>query len=460
MRDRFGYRRTADLAQHQGRPKEKVDRRALDFQPDAVEVELRRVPAAARVALYAILLIIATAIVWAWWAKIDRTVTARGKLVSQSRTIVKQPYRPSVIRTLDVRAGDVVQEGDIIASLDPTLTEADQGQLLAKAALLSAELSRLDAESAGVDFAPRAAERDAVIQQVALFQRRELEKAAALEGFEARLKTLESQAAVAAAQEAQIVASLALADSKLQTAIRLVQRNAGSMITQQEAETEVEKLKAQRREKIEEAEGYRRQQRVVENERLQYLSSRATQVEDRRLEVKNELEQLRFEIQKANRVAEFDAFYAETDGVIMDVTQKSVGSIVETAEVLFTLVPTDEGLDIELELSAEDIGWVHLGQAVRAKLDPFPFQRHGTMQGELISISPDAFQREMNGRTEVYYRVRVAITDNRLRNLPEGFRLVPGITTTAEIRIGERTVLSYLTDPFHRALDESLKEPN
>ncbi|WP_299500694.1 HlyD family type I secretion periplasmic adaptor subunit [uncultured Roseobacter sp.] len=460
MRDRFGYRRTADLAQHQGRPKEKVDRRALDFQPDAVEVELRRVPAAARVALYAILLIIATAIVWAWWAKIDRTVTARGKLVSQSRTIVKQPYRPSVIRTLDVRAGDVVQEGDIIASLDPTLTEADQGQLLAKAALLSAELSRLDAESAGADFAPRAAERDAVIQQVALFQRRELEKAAALEGFEARLKTLESQAAVAAAQEAQIVASLALADSKLQTAIRLVQRNAGSMITQQEAETEVEKLKAQRREKIEEAEGYRRQQRVVENERLQYLSSRATQVEDRRLEVKNELEQLRFEIQKANRVAEFDAFYAETDGVIMDVTQKSVGSIVETAEVLFTLVPTDEGLDIELELSAEDIGWVHLGQAVRAKLDPFPFQRHGTMQGELISISPDAFQREINGRTEVYYRVRVAITDNRLRNLPEGFRLVPGITTTAEIRIGERTVLSYLTDPFHRALDESLKEPN
>ncbi|WP_299734537.1 HlyD family type I secretion periplasmic adaptor subunit [uncultured Roseobacter sp.] len=460
MRDRFGYRRTADLAQHQGRPKEKVDRRALDFQPDAVEVELRRVPAAARVALYAILLIIATAIVWAWWAKIDRTVTARGKLVSQSRTIVKQPYRPSVIRTLDVRAGDVVQEGDIIASLDPTLTEADQGQLLAKAALLSAELSRLDAESAGADFAPRAAERDAVIQQVALFQRRELEKAAALEGFEARLKTLESQAAVAAAQEAQIVASLALADSKLQTAIRLVQRKAGSMITQQEAETEVEKLKAQRREKIEEAEGYRRQQRVVENERLQYLSSRATQVEDRRLEVKNELEQLRFEIQKANRVAEFDAFYAETDGVIMDVTQKSVGSIVETAEVLFTLVPTDEGLDIELELSAEDIGWVHLGQAVRAKLDPFPFQRHGTMQGELISISPDAFQREMNGRTEVYYRVRVAITENRLRNLPEGFRLVPGITTTAEIRIGERTVLSYLTDPFHRALDESLKEPN
>ncbi|WP_300059980.1 HlyD family type I secretion periplasmic adaptor subunit [uncultured Roseobacter sp.] len=460
MPDRFGYRRTAELARQEGRPRAAVDRRALDFQPDAVEVELRRVPGAARVALYTILAVIAAAILWAWWAEIDRTVSARGKLVSQSRTIVKQPYRPSVIRTLDVRAGDVVQKGDIIASLDPTLTEADQGQLQARAALLSAELARLEAESAGERFAPEVAGRDAVAQQAALLQTRELEKAAALEGFAARLKTLDSQAAVAAAQEAQIVASLTLAETKLETAARLVARNAGSQITRQEAETEVEKLKAQQREKIEEAEGYRRQQRVVENERLQYLSSRATEVEDRRLEVKNELEQLQFEIRKANRVAEFDAFYAETDGVIMDVTQKSVGSVVETAEVLFTLVPTDEGLDIELELSAEDIGWVHLGQAVRAKLDPFPFQRHGTLRGELTSISPDAFQREMNGRTEVYYRVRVAITEDQLRNLPEGFRLVPGITTTAEIRIGDRTVLSYLTDPFHRALDESLREPN
>lgn len=460
MPDAFEYRRTADLVQHKGRPTEKVDRRALDFQPDAVEVELRRVPVAARVALYSILLLIFTAIAWAWWAEIDRTVTARGKLISQSRTIVKQPYQSSVIRSLDVRAGDVVRAGDMIASLDPTLTEADQGQLLARAALLGAELARLEAESAETPFIPENTDDDAVAQQVALSQRRELEKAAAIEGFGARLKTLESQAAVAAAQEAQIVASLALAETKLETAIRLVQRNAGSMITQQEAETEVEKLQAQRREKIEEANGYRRQQRVVENERLQYLSSRATQVEDRRLEVKNDLEQLQFEIRKANRVAEFDAFYAEADGVIMDVTQKSVGSVVETAEVLFTLVPTNEGLDIELELSAEDIGWVHLGQAVRAKLDPFPFQRHGTLQGELTSISPDAFQRDTNGRTEVYYRVRVAITDNALRNLPEGFRLVPGITSTAEIRIGSRTVLSYLTDPFHRALDESLREPN
>ena len=38
--------------------------------------------------------------------------------------------------------------------------------------------------------------------------------------------------------------------------------------------------------------------------------------------------------------------------------------------------------------------------------------------------------------------------------------MVPGITATAEVRIGKRTVLSYVTDPFHRALDESLKEPN
>ena len=144
----------------------------------------------------------------------------------------------------------------------------------------------------------------------------------------------------------------------------------------------------------------------------------------------------------------------------MDVTKKSVGSVVASAEVLFTLVPIDKGLDIELELTARDVGWVHVGQPARIKLDPFPFQRHGTLEGELSSISPDAFQRQVGGQTQVYYQARVAIKEDNLRNLPQGFELLPGITTTAEIRIGKRTVLSYITDPFHRALDASLKEPN
>lgn len=460
MSDPFGYRTTSVLIEESSKKTANVDRLAIPFQPDAVEVELRRLPFTARFALYTILFLLIAAIVWAWWAQIDRTVTARGKLVSQSRTIVKQPYRSSVIRSLNVRPGDVVAKGDMIASLDPTITQADQGQVQSRMVRLRAELERLDAERLDIEFEPKNPELPIYVLQLDVFEQRLAEYQAALDGYTARIDTLAAQYNIAAAQEAQIDALLSLAQQKLETSTRLAESNITSKVKRQEAETEVIRLQAAKLEKTEEQERYLRQQAVVEVESRQYLSGLARQIADRRLALTNEIDQLEFDLQKAQRFSDFDVFVAESDGIIMDVTKKSVGSVVETAEVLFTLVPIDEGLDIELELTARDIGWVHLGQPVRVKLDPFPFQRHGTLEGELASISPDAFQRQVSGQTQVYYQARVTITQDNLRNLPQGFDLLPGITTTAEIRIGKRTVLSYITDPFHRALDESLKEPN
>lgn len=460
MADPFGYRITSELVDKTSEKPKNVDRLAVPFQPDAVEVELRRLPFTARFALYSILFLLITAIVWAWLAQIDRTVTARGKLVSQSRTIVKQPYRSSVIRSLDVRPGDVVSRGDLIASLDPTLTQADQGQVQSRIDRLRAELERLNAERLDADFQPQNPTLPIYELQIAVFEQRRSERQAVLDGYAARIDALAAQHSIALAQEAQIDAQLDLAQKKLETAARLAESNITSKMKRQEAEAEVTRLQAAKLEKAEEQKRYLRQQAVVEVERRQYLSGLARQIADRRLALTNEIEQLEFELQKAQRFSDFDIFVAETDGIIMDVTKKSVGSVVETAEVLFTLVPIDEGLDIELELTARDIGWVHADQPVRIKLDPFPFQRHGTLEGELSSISPDAFQRQVSGQTQVYYQARVTITEDNLRNLPQGFELLPGITTTAEIRIGKRSVLSYITDPFHRALDESLKEPN
>lgn len=460
MADPFAYRTTIELVKERTTRPKNVDRQAAPFQPDAVEIELRRLPFTARFALYTILILLISAIAWAWWAQIDRTVTTRGKLVSQSRTIVKQPYRSSVILSLNVRPGDFVSRGDIIASLDPTITQADQGQVRSHLARLRAELERLDAELRGVDFKPQNPELPIYALQIAVFQQRRVEQQATLDGYAARKDALVAQYRITATQKDQIAAQLNLAQKKFEIADSLYKHQSGPEIKRREAETEFIRLQAAKTEKTEEQNLNLRQQTVVDVERRQYISGLKRQNADRILELSNQIEQLDFDLQKAQRYSDFDVFVAESDGIIMEMTKKSVGSVVETAEVLFTLVPIDEGLDVELELTARDIGWVHVSQPVRIKLDPFPFQRHGTLKGELSSISPDAYQRQLSGQTQVYYQARVTITQNNLRNLPKDFKLLPGITTTAEIRIGKRTVLSYITDPFHRALDESLKEPN
>ena len=96
------------------------------------------------------------------------------------------------------------------------------------------------------------------------------------------------------------------------------------------------------------------------------------------------------------------------------------------------------------------------------RLDAFPFQRHGLLQGRLRTVSEDAFVRRP-GQTAAgppnYYRARIELTTTQLRNVPEATRLLPGMGVRGEILVGDRRVITYFLYPLIRAFDESLREP-
>ena len=126
-----------------------VARLALEFQPDAQEIEQRPPPAMARVTLYVLLALIISAVAWSSVSFVDRIVVARGKLVTTASTVVVQPLETSVVRSLEAKVGDVVHAGDTLATLDQTFSEADREQLYAKLQSLAAQIARL--EALGVD---------------------------------------------------------------------------------------------------------------------------------------------------------------------------------------------------------------------------------------------------------------------------------------------------------------------
>ena len=103
-----------------------------EFQPDAVELEERVPPRIARLTLYGITLMIAAAVAWASLASIDEIVVAPGRLITKQPTIIVQPLETSIIRSIDVAAGDVVHAGQTLATLDPTFCQSDVDQQRAK----------------------------------------------------------------------------------------------------------------------------------------------------------------------------------------------------------------------------------------------------------------------------------------------------------------------------------------
>ena len=108
-----------------------------------------------------------------------------------------------------------------------------------------------------------------------------------------------------------------------------------------------------------------------------------------------------------------------------------------------------------------DVGHVKTGSRIRLKLEAWPFQKHGTLTGQLRTLSEDSFNPDpkKDGEARPHYKARIEITSTKLRDVPPSFRLIPGMSVTAEINAGERTILSYFLYPLLRGLDESIREP-
>jgi HlyD family secretion protein len=61
--------------------------------------------------------------------------------------------------------------------------------------------------------------------------------------------------------------------------------------------------------------------------------------------------------------------------------------------------------------------------------------------------------------TEPYYRARIVIDRVALRNEPAGFRVIPGMPVTTDIKVGKRTVLKYILGVMLPVTREGMREP-
>ena len=131
---------------------------------------------------------------------------------------------------------------------------------------------------------------------------------------------------------------------------------------------------------------------------------------------------------------------------------------------MIVLVPRDVPLQAEVNVEGRDVGQISVGQPVRIKFEPFPFQKYGTGAGTVRVISQDSFAPDP--KTEAarraiapYYRVLVDLSDVQLRLPAERAQLIPGMAVTAELKVGQRSVISYFLYPLLRGLDEGIREP-
>ena len=61
--------------------------------------------------------------------------------------------------------------------------------------------------------------------------------------------------------------------------------------------------------------------------------------------------------------------------------------------------------------------------------------------------------------TEPFFKTRIAVDQVKLHDVSAGFRIAPGMPVTADIKVGKRTVLTYLLGRVLPVASEGMREP-
>ena len=145
---------------------------------------------------------------------------------------------------------------------------------------------------------------------------------------------------------------------------------------------------------------------------------------------------------------------ANIDGKIQELTFKNPGSVVKQGDALAVLVPLDQKLIVQGQLQVKDRGYVEVGQSAKIKLASSEAFTYLPIGAKIISISPDAVQRQ----TMSYYEIELELDSQIFANGEMQYKLVPGVQVHVFVLTGERTILSYITTPFHNSIGQALQE--
>jgi len=441
----------------------------LEFQWPSTAIANAPIPRSARGISWIITSLVVVMIATMGIIPVDQVVTAHGIAVSKAPTILVQPLETAIVRSIDVREGQQVKAGQVLARLDPTFAAADVGALEAQVKSLEAEIARLQAEAEGKPFAYTGLDPD-LSMQAAIYTHRKAEFTAKVEGYARQFDELAAVISRSQSDAAGYRDRLGLAQTVEQMRAQLEARQVGSRlntIAAMDSRTEMARALANAEQT---AEGARRHLAAMTAERDAYMQGWQAEVSQKLAEATSKLSAAREQLNKAKLRRALVELKSESDATVLAVAKVSVGSVMQSGQQFITLVPADAPLEIEANIAGRDNGFAHVGDPVAIKFDTFPYSQYGMAEGTVRVISSDSFTAQEEARnptsglalppsTEPFYRARIAIDRVSLHDVPAGFRIIPGMPVTADIKVGKRTVLKYLLSRVMPIAQEGMREP-
>jgi len=435
------------------------------FQSETDAIREVPEPFAARLTIFMLAGLLVGGLLLTFVTKLDRVVTSQGgKIVPVGQVNVFQALDTSIIKSIDVREGDQVVAGQLLATLDSTFASADASQLRLQIASLQTQAARDEAELSGKPLVfPNRSDVDfksyAGLQQ-ALYNQRLAQYQAQVASFDSKIGTTQATIQKLQKDDERYKQRDEIAQKIETMRNTLAEHGTGSQLNLFIAQdTRLELL------------------RTIDNTHNSLIESQHTLDQayaDRKafieqwnaalsqdlVTTRNSLDTATTNYEKAVKHQDLVRLSAPVPSVVLTIAKLSVGSVLKAGDPFLTLMPIDTKVEAEIKISTRDVGFARAGDRCVLNIDAFNSAEHGTVEGAVLWISDGAFTTsDDNQPVDPYYKARCSIERANLKAVPSNFRLIPGMTLTGDVKVGRRSVAMYLLGGMLRGFNEAMREP-
>lgn len=388
------------------------------YLADARAAAMVDVPKTGHVMIILLCITVALAIGWAYYAVLDEQTNAEGRVIPTSQNQMIQSLEGGILDKIYVKEGEIVNQGQPLVEIDNTIFLSELREAQSKKNSLLAKVARLRAEAnnnAQVKFNQEIMQKQELIQrELSLLNSRKLK-------FEAELK--------------EKVEKMNGLDKEYKITKPLVEKGLMSSLDLLRIERQLAEASAQ-----------------VEQHEQSFREKVFRELSD----AKNDFNALEEKMVALKDKVKRTTILSPARAQVKQLKINTVGGVISPGMEIMELVPLDEQLLIQAKVRPSDVGFLHPSQKVLVKVTAYDYSIHGGIEGTLKSISADTIKDD-NG--ESFYHVTV-VTDQNYLDSKTGQRLsiIPGMTVTAHILTGKKTVLEYIMKPIRKGLSTALTE--
>ena len=435
-----------------------------DFLPAALEVQETPPSPIGRFILWSIVILLVIAIAWASLSKVDIVAATRGKLVvNELSRPVNSAVTAEIVEVL-VKEGEHVEKGQSLIKLNSASLVAQLEENILQQKINRFHIARLELlyEHYLNRPAPLTLSDNFKLESPLLAQQISMQLQAEVEDDynEKEVFKLNQQIITAQIENYQIQKEMA---ENLLPIYREQYEALNSLykkdMTSKDSLLEIQKKYLEAKFTVNSADAKVKEMRAnyaqIDAQIKSHVADKIREIEREKIQRLNQNDILSAQQKQLEALIAQYELKAPIAGIVESLVYRDAGAAVEAPQELLKIVPEDEKLIAEVWVSNQDIGFLRRNQLAAVKIDTFDFTRYGWIEGKLLNISSDAIDDKDLG---LVYKAVIELSTNHLIIDGQTIKLESGMSVSAEVKTGQRTVLSYLLSPMMEALDDVGKQ--